>query len=210
LLTETLVPSLQKELFHAPLSLPAGMNYVPDFFSPDEETALLESAKQLPLTEARYKNFTAKRRVASFGFEYDFDSNELAPAPSPPRFLQPLRNKIAFWLDMPEAEFAHALVAEYRPGTALGWHRDAPQFGIVVGISLGGWCRMRFRPFPLRKNKREDVFALELAPRSAYVLRDDARWRWQHSIPPTKALRYSITFRTVRSGASHASGENIQ
>ena len=33
--------------------------------------------------------------------------------------------------------------------------------------------------------------------RHALVLRDDARWRWQHSIPPTKALRYSITFRTL-------------
>ena len=30
-----------------------------------------------------------------------------------------------------------------------------------------------------------------------YVLHDEARWRWQHAISPTKALRYSITFRTM-------------
>jgi hypothetical protein len=29
------------------------------------------------------------------------------------------------------------------------------------------------------------------------VFRDEARWRWQHAISPTKALRYSITFRTM-------------
>jgi alkylated DNA repair dioxygenase AlkB len=40
-----------------------------------------------------------------------------------------------------------------------------------------------------------------LEPRSAYVLRGVARWRWQHAISPTKALRYSITFRTMRDEA---------
>ena len=42
------------------------------------------------------------------------------------------------------------------------------------------------------------TLALELQPRSAYCMQGDARWRWQHSIAPTKALRYSITFRTLR------------
>jgi hypothetical protein len=28
-------------------------------------------------------------------------------------------------------------------------------------------------------------------------MRHDARWRWQHAISPTKALRWSITFRTI-------------
>jgi alkylated DNA repair dioxygenase AlkB len=30
------------------------------------------------------------------------------------------------------------------------------------------------------------------------VLAGEARWKWQHSIPPTKEERYSITFRTLR------------
>jgi alkylated DNA repair dioxygenase AlkB len=86
-------------------------------------------------------------------------------------------------------------VAEYRPGTPLGWHRDAPQFGIVIGVSLGAACRMRFRRYPPRP--REPAFSLVLEPRSAYLLLDEARWGWQHGIPPTPALRYSITFRTL-------------
>jgi alkylated DNA repair protein (DNA oxidative demethylase) len=37
-----------------------------------------------------------------------------------------------------------------------------------------------------------------LDPRSGYVLSGPARYAWQHSIPPTKALRFSITFRTLK------------
>ena len=96
----------------------------------------------------------------------------------------------------PEA-LVNALVAEYRPGTALGWHRDVPDFERVVGVSLGGACRMRFRRWPPRAPRRADVLSLELAPRSAYVLQGEARWGWQHSIAATPTLRYSITFRTA-------------
>ena len=68
-----------------------------------------------------------------------------------------------------------------------------------MGVSLGGWARMRLRPYrPGQTNRKQDVIALELAPRSAYMMRDSARWKWQHSIAPTKELRYSITFRTAR------------
>jgi alkylated DNA repair dioxygenase AlkB len=151
----------------------------------DEESALIESIQQLPLQEARYKDYTAKRRIVSYGSEEPL-----------PGFLLPLQTKVGAWLRIPASKLEHVLVAEYRPGTALGWHRDVPDFELVCGISLGGACRMRFRPFPPRKNRKE-VLSLELAPRSAYVLRDGARWRWQHSIPATRVLRYSITFRTL-------------
>jgi alkylated DNA repair dioxygenase AlkB len=65
---------------------------------------------------------------------------------------------------------------------------------VVAGVSLGSTATMRFRRFPPRKGA--PVYTLDLAPRSAYVLRGDARWKWQHGIAPTPALRYSITFRT--------------
>jgi alkylated DNA repair dioxygenase AlkB len=150
----------------------------------------------LPLAEARYKDYTAKRRTVSYGFDYDFSYNAIHPAAPIADFLQPLRARAADWLGVPSENVKHALVAEYRPGTALGWHRDVPDFELVCGVSLGTACRMRFRPYPPRGNRKE-ILALELAPRSAYILRDDARWRWQHSIAPTRALRYSITFRTL-------------
>jgi len=42
--------------------------------------------------------------------------------------------------------FPMALINEYRPGSPIGWHRDAPQYGIFAGISLLAKCRMTFRP----------------------------------------------------------------
>ena len=186
----------QRALFESESALPGGLVHRPDFLGEAEEAALLLGIRALDLREAQYKEFTAKRRVASFGAGYDFDANELTPAPEIAPFLLGLREKVARWVGVAAEEFGYAMVSEYRPGTALGWHRDVPHFEMVVGVSLGGPATMRFRPFPPRKNDR--IFTLGLEPRSAYILRDDARWKWQHSIVPTPALRYSITFRTAR------------
>jgi alkylated DNA repair dioxygenase AlkB len=176
--------------------MPEGLLYQQDFISPPEEAALLSELGRLPLEEAKYKAFRAKRRVAIFGSAYDFETNQLGPAPALPDFLVPLRRKAAALLGVSEQDFPHALINEYRPGTQLGWHRDVGEFELVVGISLAGTCRMRFRPYP--PQPRSKVFTLDLQPRSVYVLRDEIRWRWQHSVARTKELRYSITFRTSR------------
>jgi alkylated DNA repair dioxygenase AlkB len=172
--------------------------YRENFLTGAEEQSLLAAIGELPLREAAYRQYTAKRRIVSYGAEYDFSHQKLLPGPPIPQFLFPFRAKVAAWLSLPPESFSHALVTEYRPGTALGWHRDTPEFGIVVGISLANPTRMRWRPYPPKKGRDPRAFALEVAPRSAYVMQRDARWGWQHSIPPTKALRYSITFRTMR------------
>jgi alkylated DNA repair dioxygenase AlkB len=176
--------------------LPEGLLYQEEFLAKHEEEALLAEIRALPLEEAKYKAFRAKRRTVSYGTSYDFDTNKLSPAPPIAPFLFPLRKKVAGLVETEEASFTHALVTEYRPGTELGWHRDVGEFGVVVGVSLAGTCRMRFRRYPPEKGAR--VFNLDLAPRSVYVLRDEIRWRWQHSVARTRELRYSITFRTPR------------
>jgi alkylated DNA repair dioxygenase AlkB len=103
---------------------------------------------------------------------------------------------VAAWSGIAAEQFGHALVAEYQPGTALGWHRDVPDFESIVGVSLAGAGRMRLRPYPPQHGQRA-VHTIELAPRSVYLLQGPARWAWQHAISPTSALRYSITFRTL-------------
>jgi len=176
--------------------MPHGLLYQEEFLSRDDEEGLLAGIGRLPLEEAKYKSFTAKRRIAAYGSSYDFDTNELGPAPEIPPFLLPLRKRVASLTDVEESSIRHALVTEYRPGTELGWHRDIGEFGIVIGVSLGGTCRMRFRRYPPEKGAK--IFTLELTPRSVYVLRDEIRWGWQHSVARTKELRYSVTFRTPR------------
>jgi alkylated DNA repair dioxygenase AlkB len=190
----------QSALFADATALPSGLVYQPDFLTAEEEEALVGGIGTLDLNEAQYKQYTAKRRVASFGAGYDFNANELTPAPRMAEFLLPLREKAAALAGIPPEEFGYALVSEYRPGTQLGWHRDVPHFEMVFGVSLASACTMRFRRYPPRKGSR--ILSMALAPRSAYLLRGESRWGWQHSIAPTPELRYSITFRTRRIAAA--------
>jgi alkylated DNA repair dioxygenase AlkB len=173
-----------------------GYAYEADFLSEADEAALVAEIQRLPLTAAEYKQFRAKRRIVSYGGRYDFTTNELSTGEPIAPFLHPLRERVAAWAGHPPEAYTHALIAEYSPGTQLGWHRDVPNFEHVVGVSLHGACRMRFRRYPPKA--RERSIAIELAPRSIYRLEGEARWDWQHSIPPTPSLRYSITFRTLR------------
>jgi alkylated DNA repair dioxygenase AlkB len=187
---------IQADLFASEPRLPEGMVYRTDFITRDEEAALLEEIHNLPLHEAQYKQFTAKRRIMTYGASYDFSNRELLPAGPIPEFLHPLRERFAQWVGVPASQFIYSVIAEYKTGTQLGWHRDLPHFEIVVGVSLAGPARMRLRRYPHKKGKRAETLSLDLEPRSAYVMRGEARWGWQHSIPPTRADRYSITFRT--------------
>lgn len=177
---------------------PTGFLYREDFIAPAEEAGLLEHIATLPLTESRYRQWTAKRRTLSFGGSYDFTHLQLHPAAPIPEFLHPLRAALAEWAGIAAEAFTHASIAEYRAGTQLGWHRDVPDFDVVAGASLAGRARMRFRPWPPQPGWTGSALAIDLAPRSAYIIRDAARWQWQHAISPTKELRYSITFRTLR------------
>jgi alkylated DNA repair dioxygenase AlkB len=208
--------SSQGDLFAAAPTLPEGLAYRPEFITPVEEQHLIAAVAELPLRPMLYQRrsttsgslpmYEARRRVLSFGSSYDYSQNRLQAAPPIPDFLHPLRERVASWLGIVPDDFEHALLTEYPPGTPIGWHRDTPDFEVVVGISLAGRCRMRFRPYPHVPHRTHATVELDLAPRSAYVIRGTARWRWQHHIPPTPEHRYSITFRTSSArnkGARH-------
>jgi DNA oxidative demethylase len=138
----------------------------------------------------------AKRTVRHFGLDYDYQSRDTVPTDPFPAELEWLRERAAGLAEKRPAELVQILVSRYPPGAGIGWHRDAPMFGRVIGVSFGAPARMRFQ----RRTKEGErlVEELELAPRSGYLLSGQARWTWQHSIPAAKELRYSITFRTLR------------
>jgi alkylated DNA repair dioxygenase AlkB len=188
----------QRELFAPSRADPPGFTYVADFLDAAEEGELLAAFSTLPFKEAQYKEWHARRRIVSFGGRYDFSRNELHDAPPIPDFLLPLRDRLAAFAGLEPHGIRHAMIAEYPPGTPLGWHRDVPEFEEVLGVSLLGHARLRFRPWPPQHRQRASL-AINLAPRSAYVLRDEARWHWQHAVSPTKELRYSVTFRRCSS-----------
>lgn len=174
------------------------MRYQPDFLSAAQEADLIARIAALPLAPMKYQQYEARRRVLSYGGQYDFSAQRLNEAAPLPDWLDPLREQAGAWAGIAAAAFTQALVAEYQPGTPLGWHRDVPDFEDIVGVSLGNDAVLRFRRYPPADVKRADVLKLTVAPRSIYLLRGPARWAWQHTVSPTKQLRYSITLRTAR------------
>ena len=188
-------PRDEPSLFDTTPALPEGFRYAPDFLSPDEERALVTQLETLPFKGFEFQGFVGNRRVVSFGWRYDFNERQLQKADDMPPFLLPLRERAAGFAGLAASGFQHVLVTEYAPGAGIGWHRDKAVFDEVVGISLGSPCRFRFRR---KQGTKWERAAVELLPRSAYLLKGPSRTEWEHSIPEMDRLRYSITFRNFR------------
>ena len=186
----------QHDLFgDAAAGVPEGLVYRPDFLSVDEERTLLAQMVELPFRPFEFQGFTGKRETVSFGWSYRFDGTGLAPAAPLPDWLLPLRDKAAAFADLAPDSIEQALLIRYGEGAGLGWHRDRPVFGDVIGVSLLAPAPLRFR---LKEGAKWRRFTVGVEPRSAYLLRGPSRELWEHSIPPVETLRFSVTFRTLR------------
>ncbi len=183
--------------------LPDGFAYRDGVITEEEEAALARNIDAIEFAQFEMRGVVAKRRVAFYGQSYDE-----GPARPIPAFLFAVRERAAEWAGVAPDAFEMALINEYRPGAPIGWHRDAPQYGIVAGISLLSACRMKLRPYvsPSQLSQsgprapRKTTHELTLAPRSGYLITGRARSHFEHSIPAVDTLRYSITFRTLRRG----------
>jgi alkylated DNA repair dioxygenase AlkB len=182
----------QLDLFQPDATLPEGLRYQPELITPAEEARLIEAIADLPFKPFEFHGYLGKRRVVAFGWRYDYSARAVGEAAPLPDFLLPLRERAAAFAAMPAAEFRQALVTEYAPGAGIGWHRDKPMFGEVIGVSLLSPCNLRFRRAAPEGWERR---SLNPAPRSAYLLQGPARSEWEHSIPGVKTQRYSVTFR---------------
>jgi alkylated DNA repair dioxygenase AlkB len=183
--------------------VPDGFQYRRDFITVDEESSLVADVRRLEFATFELRGVVARRRVAFFGRSYDAGAVATPPIPA---FLMALRDKIAVWARVDAAAFSMALINEYPPGAPIGWHRDAPQYEIVAGVSLLSSCRMKFRPYVRPRSQsspaarpRTATHEIALERRSAYLMTGDSRNAYEHHIPAVATLRYSITFRTARS-----------
>ena len=179
----------------APSALPDGFTYRPEFLSADEEARLAGWLATLPFQPFQFRGYEGKRRVISFGWRYDFTRSHLTKADDMPGELAAIRARAAAFAGLEPQELQQCLLNEYLPGAPIGWHRDRPIFEKVLGVSLLAPCTFRLRR---RLGEGFQRAALELAPRSIYAIAGEARTAWEHSIPPVKAHRYSITFRNFR------------
>jgi alkylated DNA repair dioxygenase AlkB len=173
-------------------TLPEGFRYQPGFLSSGQEHSLLRQIEPLPFREFEFQGFTGKRRIVSYGWGYDFNGGGLTKAEDMPAFLAEVRAKAESFAGIASGSFQQVLITEYRPGAAIGWHRDRSVFGDVVGISLLSPCTFRLRRKAGGRWERRNLTA---EPRSVYLLRGPSRTEWEHSIPGVDTLRYSITFR---------------
>ena len=181
--------------------LPPGFAYREQFLSTAEESALLEAIEKVEFSAFEMRGVVAKRRVAFYGRHYDESRGPERPIPE---FMLPVRHRLAEWAGVNPSAFAMALINEYSIGAPIGWHRDAPQYDMIAGVSLLSPARMKLRPYVSPKDvsslkgPRKTTHEIEILPRSAYLMSGEARQAYEHSIPPAAALRYSLTFRTLR------------
>jgi alkylated DNA repair dioxygenase AlkB len=186
------------ELFPDTLPMPSGFRYVADFLTKDDEVELLKHIRQISLTPMIFQGFEAKRKTESFGYDYSFNDGSLSKGKDIPPFFDPLVRRVAGFLKIPIADIAELLLTEYPPGAVINWHRDAPPFKIIIGISLLEDCLFKFRPHDKLQQNRKSIISLPVARRSLYIIDGPARSMWQHSIAPVKNTRYSITLRTLK------------
>ncbi|HEY4032174.1 MAG TPA: alpha-ketoglutarate-dependent dioxygenase AlkB [Caulobacteraceae bacterium] len=188
--------SVQLALFAAPEpGAPEGFAYRPEVITPQEELALAARFETLPFKPYQFRGYEGARRTVAYGWRYADDGKAIERAQAIPDFLLEVRAKAAAFAGLEPEELVQALVIDYPPGAPIGWHRDRPAFGQVLGVSL-------LTPAPLRLRLERpdggwDRITQVLEPRSAYRLSGPARHQWRHSIPPLDAQRYSITFRTL-------------
>jgi alkylated DNA repair dioxygenase AlkB len=195
--------STQLGLFPIGTLGPQGLRYQPDFISPMVERELIAQISALPLVPFQFGAYQGKRRVASFGWRYDYTRQKLEPAEDLPEWLKPLIARIEAFEGLSAGAVGQVLCTEYEQGAGIGWHRDKPHFDKVFGLSLASDCKFRFR---CRRGDRWERYTLEAQARSLYQMSGESRQVWEHSIPPVETPRYSITFRTMAGEVTGKSG----
>ena len=184
----------QGELFAAEPIVP-GLALVEDAVSEAEARAIEAHIDAAPLAPFEFGQWRGKRLTANYGSAYDYQRARPKEAPPLPGWLVALREALAPQVGRDPAAFVQGLLIRYDPGAGIGWHRDRPQYGEVLGLSLSADCTLRLRRRTESGFERRSV---KLPPRSLYLLSGEVRREWEHSIVPLEVARRSITFRTLR------------
>jgi len=187
--------AIQGDLFGTDEPAVPGLRLVPGALAPAEEAGLIARIDAAPLAPFRFGQWRGRRLTAHYGSAYDYQRARVTPAPPLPDWLLGLREALAPLVGLAPEALSQALLIRYDPGAGIGWHRDRPQYGEVLGLSLGAACTMRLRR---RTETGFERRAVALPARSLYRLSGEVRWDWEHSIAPLAESRWSVTFRTLR------------
>ncbi len=189
---------MMNTLFPVEPAYPNGFRYLPEFISREEEQRLLAHIQTVTLHTFQFQGYAARRRVASFGWDWSFDKKVLTKGADIPDDYEWLLERVGRQLSIPKEAFAELLVTEYPVGSVINWHRDAPPFALIAGISLNADCTFKLRPHAKDAQTRKATLSFPVKRRSLYVMEGEAREAWQHSIAAVDAVRYSVTLRTLK------------
>ena len=200
---QSLQPLLgQKEKKEVLIEAVPGLLYIENYITADEHGALLADVDNgLWLDDL-------KRRVQHYGFKYNYRARKVDMSMRVgelPEWLKSLSEKLHQDEYMPEVA-DQVIVNEYLPGQGISAHIDCePCFkDTIASLSLGSSCVMNFT----NKLDRTQKIPVWLEPRSLVVLKEEARYKWLHSIAARKwdewegnkhdrNRRVSLTFRKV-------------
>jgi alkylated DNA repair dioxygenase AlkB len=174
--------------------VPEGLRYQAEFITEDQAVELAALAREIDVQPFQFGIYEGKRRVAWYGWQYDYSDRRLKMAEPIPAWLAPLAERVEAFDRLERGSIRQVLVTEYEAGAGIGWHRDKPHFDRVYGLSLLSPCKFRFRR---KAGSGWERYTLDAQPRSIYRMTGPSRHEWEHSIPEVEALRYSITFRTM-------------
>lgn len=149
------------------------------------ETDILNGSLQTIAWEIGAQN----RRVAQFGFRYDYDKDVVdTTTPTPP-----IPSKLYKLLNIPLV-YTQCIINTYPPDIFIPWHKDDLQFGDTVLV----YCFGEARPLLLRNVSNHSLQYTATAPHcSKYTLTGEARYEWEHMVPTGNDFRVSFTFRTL-------------
>jgi alkylated DNA repair dioxygenase AlkB len=184
-------------LFSIEPDYPPGFSYFPDFITEAEEQELIGNVRNIDLHPMNFQGYEAKRKVASFGYDWSFEKRVLTKGKEIPAAFSAIIEKVAAKASISKNDFGELLLTEYPEGSVINWHRDAPPFNLIAGISLATDCTFRLRPHDKSKQGRKSILSFPVKRRSLYLMQGEARTNWEHSITPLKSIRYSITLRTL-------------
>ncbi|HEY7160565.1 MAG TPA: alpha-ketoglutarate-dependent dioxygenase AlkB [Acidobacteriota bacterium] len=174
---------------------PDGFRYYEGAITSAEEKDILNFIHSLEFLPYVMRGQASRRGIVRFGHDYGpvgGDHHTVRPLAAE---LIRLRDRAAEIAGLSSKDFVASVVTHYPPGATIGWHSDMTMFGpVVFGFSLAASCTFKLRP----KAEPKKIYKLNLEPRSLYVMEGNVRSDWEHSIPPVKQDRYSITFRTLK------------
>ncbi|CAN0365796.1 unnamed protein product, partial [Ectocarpus fasciculatus] len=183
---------------------PKGFLLRENFVSESDESELVGWLKDD--SSLSWERAVEGRRVLQFGpARYDYDQQRVVLSPEAPEIPEVLRKMLARLPDKLSERLVQCIVNEYSPDDAIPFHIDDDAFGENIVVFCFGESR------PLRMRRCCDPAVDELQPsdqkrcyekweyqirsRGCYQLSGDGRYAWEHSVPPGKGRRISVTFR---------------